>query len=354
MTGRQRMETVFAGLQPDHTPVLGGWIAWPDLIRQITGVSEEQYWADPVEVSIRAYRELGTDGLMGVFVPPRGGDFRVVDINSYAHAGTGEPLESALSRVDAMPSAAEIEAGFDFEAEYTRFAQSLRDGQARCEDMLWLPAQWGAAARISWYIPFGYQNFFIMVAAHQKHACKLLETGGAQARNTSRLVARAVREGLHPKAVLLGDDMCTQRGPMLSVQFMEEYYAPQLRYGFEPLLEVGCRPVWHCDGDPRLMLDMVIKCGVQGLQGFQPECGMTIDYVAKLRTREGEKLLIFGPMAVTTELPRLRPEEIKDRVRHAVDVCRDNAHLVLFTSNTINPDVPLENIRAMHEAAREG
>jgi len=354
MTGRERMEMVIAGRKADHTPVLGGWIAWPELIRQITGASEEQYWADPVEVSVRAYRELGTDGLMGIFVPPRGGDYRVVNIDSYAHAHTGEPLEDALARVDAMPSGAEIEAAFDFEAKYSSFAKSLQENQARVGDMLWLPAEWAAAARISWYMEFGYENFFIMVAAHQKHACKLLEIGGAHARNTSRLVARAVREGLYPKAILLGDDMCTQRGPMLSVEFMEEYYAPQLRYGFEPLLEVGCRPVWHCDGDPRLMLDMVLDCGVQGLLGFQPECGMTFDYVSRLRTREGEKLLIFGPMAVTTELPCLRPEEIKDRVRHAVEVCRENADLILFTSNTINPDVPVENIRAMHEAAREG
>jgi hypothetical protein len=36
---------------------------------------------------------------------------------------------------------------------------------------------------------------------------------------------------------------------MISPDFLERYYAPQLRYGLEPLLEVGCRPVWHCDGD---------------------------------------------------------------------------------------------------------
>ena len=34
--------------------------------------------------------------------------------------------------------------------------------------------------------------------------------------------------------------------------------------------------------------------------------------------------------------------------------CRGRADLVLFTSNTINPDVPLENIRAMHEAVQAG
>ena len=95
---------------------------------------------------------------------------------------------------------------------------------------------------------------------------------------------------------------------------------------------------------------MLIDCGVQGFQGFQPECGMNIEYVAQRRTRDGSPLLIFGPLAVTTELPVCAPEEIRDKVRHAVDVCRGNADLVLFTANTINPDVPLDNIRAMYEA----
>lgn len=137
---------------------------------------------------------------------------------------------------------------------------------------------------------------------------------------------------------------------MINPDFLEKYFAPLLKYGLEPLLEVGCKPVWHCDGDYRLILDMLLDCGVQGFQGFQPECGMTIDFIVTKRTREKNPLLIFGPISVTTELPVLTPEEIKRKVRFAVDVCRGNADLALFTSNTITPDVPIENIRAMYEA----
>ncbi len=214
-----------------------------------------------------------------------------------------------------------------------------------------MPAQWGVGGRISWYGEFGYENFFLIVGGHESQAHKLMEVGGARGRCRSRLLARAVREGIYPGAVLMGEDICTQRGPMVSPDFMERYYAPQLRYGLEPLLEAGCKPVWHCDGDVRPMLDMLFDCGVQGLQGFQPECGMVIDELVQKRTREGDRLLIFGPLAVTTELPFLNPDEIRARVRHAIDICRGQADLVLFTGNTINPDVPLENIRAMYDEA---
>ena len=347
---RERLETVFSGRKPDRTPILGGWIACPDHICTLAGVDLEAYWADPVKVSIRAYEALGTDGLIGVFVPRNAEDFRCIDADSYVHAQTGLPLEEAVAQIDAMPSPEAIEAEFDFDEAYASFKEDLVQYQALCGDMVWMPANWSAGARVTWYGEFGYESFFCIVGGYPDRARKLMEVGGARGRCQSRLVARAIEEDLYPHALLLGEDICTQRGPMISPRFMEEYYAPQLRYGLEPLLEVGCKPVWHSDGDVRPMLDMLIDCGIQGFQGFQPECGMTIDYIVQKRTRDGDPLLIFGPLAVTTELPVCTPEEIRAKVRHAIDVCEGSADLVLFTSNTINPDVPVDNIRAMYEA----
>jgi len=350
MSKRERLEAVFALEKPDRTPILGGWIACPEYIMELAGVTADEYWADPTGVSIRAYEILEMDGLIGVFVPRHRDDFRCVDHTSYAKADPDKSLEEAAAEVDDMPTPEEIEKNFDLDAAYEGFRQSMLDMQPRAGEMMWMPAQWGAGAMISWYGRFGYQNFFYIVGLYPDRAQKLMEVGGAQGRCQSRVIARAVEEGIYPRAVLMGEDICAQRGPMISIDFMERYYAPQLRYGLEPLLEVGCRPVWHSDGDVRPMLDFLIDAGVQGLQGFQPECGMVIDELVKRRTRDGEPLLIFGPLAVTTELPFCTPEEITAKVHHAIDVCKDNAALVLFTGNTINPDVPLENIRAMYRA----
>jgi hypothetical protein len=40
---------------------------------------------------------------------------------------------------------------------------------------------------------------------------------------------------------------------------------------------------------------------------------------------------------------------VRRLVRHAIEVCRGNADLVLLTSSSINPDVPLENIIDMYD-----
>jgi hypothetical protein len=59
----------------------------------------------------------------------------------------------------------------------------------------------------------------------------------------------------------------------------------------------------------RPLLDLLFDAGVQGLQGFQPECGMVLDQLVERRTRTGEPLLISGPLAVTTKLPVCTPDQ---------------------------------------------
>jgi hypothetical protein len=355
MTHRQRLEAVFAGQTPDRTPIMGGWLASPDHILALTGASRQEYQADPEGVSIRAYQILDTDGLVAIFVPKHTEDgYRCVDNESYIHGGQTMPIEQALAEVEAMPTAAQTEADFDFEAEYRTYSDQLKATQARCGDMVWMPAPWGAEGRVTWFAEFGYEGCFEILAAHPEHARKLVEVGGARGYNLCRLVARAVRDGLYPHASLFGEDVCSQRGPMVSPAFMERYWAPQLARNLDLLLQVGCKPVWHSDGDVRPLVDMLIACGVQGFQGFQPECGMTLEYITTKHTREGRRLLIFGPLAVTTELPVFTAEQVYARARWAIDYCRGRADLVLFTGNTLCPDIPLDNIRAMHRAVQAG
>ena len=352
MTPRQRLEAVFSLQAPDRTPALGGWIANPEAIFRIAEASEDDYYDDIEGVSIRAYQKLGCDGLVGIFKPIARGAYRNVNHDSYVKANFGESLEVSVEWVEAMDPPETVEEEFDFEARYAEYKAELIRVQARCGKMVWMPANWTAGAKATWFDQFGYENFLMMTALYPDHVRKLWEIGGARARCASRMAAKAFQEGLIPRAILLGEDLCTQRGPIMSVAMIEQHYAPNLRYGLQPLLEAGMRPVWHSDGDVRRLMDMLIDCGIKGFQGFQPECGMLIEEIVKRRTTEGDPLIIFGPMAVTTELPVMTAQEVESRVKHVIRLCKDMAALVLFSSNTINPDVPIENIQAMYGAVR--
>jgi uroporphyrinogen decarboxylase len=116
---------------------------------------------------------------------------------------------------------------------------------------------------------------------------------------------------------------------------------------------VGAKIVWHCDGNYRPLLDDVLACGVGGLQGFQTECGMDLAWIRDLHTRQDEPLLIFGPLSVTTTLPHGSPADVRAEVHKAMTLARDHVSLVFFTSNTITPDIPLENVRTFWQTVQD-
>ena len=349
MSSRTRLEAVFNGATPDRTPILGGWIACTDHICSITRKTLTEYWGDPLNTTIEAYKILGADGLVDVYVPKHNSDFRFIDKEDYWHTESPFSIEEAIEKIDGMPDPERIESEFDFDHEYATFMHDLQKRQSACGDMVYMPAQWDNIPRLLWSELLGYENLFLILGLYPAKIVRLIELSAVQAHLRNKVLARAVADGFYPHAVLFGEDICNQRGLMISPEFVEKYYMPNIKYSIQPLIDVNCRPVWHSDGNVLPILDMLIDCGFKGFQGFQTECGVELEYVVKKRTRDGEPLIIFGPLSVATDLVHLSPSEVRQKVRWAIDICQDSARLIMFTSNTINPDVPLENIYAMYQ-----
>ena len=348
----ERLARAFSLGLPDRPPILGGWLAAPEHIQTLCGCSEDDYWSDPFHWGLEAERVLGSDGVIGIFTPIARGAYRCID-GQVLEKRAAYTVEGVLDEIAAMPEPDEVRADFDLERAYVEFAEELRAKQVRCEDIMWCPADWSLIPKALWYHEFGYESAFTALANHPDRYRKLLQFSAERGRQHAILRARAIQEGIHPRAVLTGEDLCSQKGPMVSPNYLRREYFPLLEYALEPLVEVGAKIVWHCDGDYRPLLSDVLACGVGGLQGFQRECGMDLEWIADVRTKDGDPLLIFGPMSVTTTLPHGTPADVEAEVRHSMDLCRGKASLVFFTSNTINPDVPLENIRTYWKVVRE-
>jgi hypothetical protein len=258
-----------------------------------------------------------------------------------------------LEEIASLPTPEEIEAEFDEKAAYAEYVTEFRSMQTQCGDIVWCPADWWVIPKALWYHEYGYETSLTALALYPDRYRKLIQVSATQGRHRAILRARAIREGISPRALLTGEDLCSQKGPIASPDYLRREYFPLLAYALEPLIDVGAKIVWHCDGNYRPLLDDVLACGIGGLQGFQRECGMELEWIVDLRTRDGDPLLIFGPLSVTTTLPHGTPEDVRAEVYRAVDVCRNKASLVFFTSNTINPDVPLENIQTYWRTVRE-
>jgi hypothetical protein len=352
VTKRQRLQTTFALSQSDRPPILGGWLAAPNLVQALTGCSADQYYDDPFEWGAQAEKALDSDGAVDMIWPVARDGYRIVDEHTL-EARAAYTLESMLAEIQALPDVDQIRAEYDEEEAYRGYVEAFRAWQARLGGVTWCPADWSILPTALWYAKYGYENALLGVGAYLDTYRKLIRTSAETGRMRSRLLARAYREGLHPGAVLTGEDLCSQQGPMASPKFLRQEYWQLVEYAFEPLYEAGIKVVWHCDGNVRPILPDILASGVSGLQGFQRECGMDLEWIVDLRTRRGDPLLIFGPMQVTTTLPFGTPQDVRAEVHRAMEICRGKAGLVFFTSNTITIDTPLENLLAYWRAVQE-
>jgi uroporphyrinogen decarboxylase len=259
-----------------------------------------------------------------------------------------------VAEIERLPSPEEVVAQFDEEAEFAKALAEMRRMQDLCgPELYWCPARWEVIPNFEWYRVYGYENYLLAIALYEKHVVRLYRHSAALAGCRARVVACMVREGLHPRAMQCGQDICSNKGPMVSPAFLREHYFPLVKEAIRPLREAGAKLVWHCDGDVRPILDDILALGVGGLQGFQQECGVRLEDIVERCTLDGEKLLIFGPISVVRTLVEETPDGVKQAVRHAVQACDGKASLVLFTSNEILPDVPMQNMCALYEAIQE-
>jgi hypothetical protein len=352
MDNKSRLQQTFALQKADRPPILGGWLAAPNHVQTLTGCSEDEYYDEPYRWGIAAEHILGSDGLVGMFEPKVRGGYRIVDETTLAERAR-YTIDSMLEDIRQKPDVGEIRASFDEEAEYACFAAELKSHQADSGEIVWCPAFWDIIPIALWYGTYGYETALSALALHTDQYRKLIRTSAETARQKAILLGRAVQDGLHPGAVLTGEDICSQRGPMVSPKFLRKEYWPLIEYAWEPLKAAGVKIVWHCDGDVRPLLPDVLASGADGLQGFQRECGLDLEWIVDLRTRKGDPLLIFGPMEVATKFRSGTPADIKEEVRHSMELCRDKAALVFFTSNTITPDIPLENVKTYWQSIHD-
>ena len=107
----------------------------------------------------------------------------------------------------------------------------------------------------------------------------------------------------------------------------------------------------HSCGNVTEIIDDLIEIGVDVLDPIQTSAM----HIAELARRFGGRISFCGTIDVQQLLPYSKPQEIKDAIRRSIDVLGrpfGNA-LILAPTNTITPEVSLENLRAMFEACHE-
>jgi uroporphyrinogen decarboxylase len=106
----------------------------------------------------------------------------------------------------------------------------------------------------------------------------------------------------------------------------------------------------HSDGDITMVLDGVLKLGVQGLHPVQESSGMSPQ---KTRERLGPKICLMGGLDTITALPVMTPEEIRHEVDRVFSVLKESGGYIFSGSHMIQDDTELEVVEAAYKRAYE-
>jgi uroporphyrinogen-III decarboxylase len=70
----------------------------------------------------------------------------------------------------------------------------------------------------------------------------------------------------------------------------------------------------------------------------------------KLKEQYGDKLCFDGTIGIQTTMPFGTPEDVAQEVKHRIETVGKDGGLVIAPTHVLEPEVPLDNIRAFLDA----
>jgi uroporphyrinogen decarboxylase len=97
------------------------------------------------------------------------------------------------------------------------------------------------------------------------------------------------------------------------------------------------------------VMEDLIEIGFDIIDPIQPECMNPYE----VKKRFGHRMTLHGTISSQQTLPFGTVEDVRNEVRERIQRCGRNGGLVIAPNNVVQFDVPLENLLAVYETAKE-
>lgn len=229
------------------------------------------------------------------------------------------------------------------EGSYAGLADRLKELREQ-DDRYFLVRIWGSHFEKA-YFARGIENFLADMAGEPAQARTLLNT--VIERNLVMLenfLALPEIDG-----VLLGSDWGSQADLLMSFDTWQEMIRPGEEREYDLIHAYG-KDVWvHSCGNIARLLPSLIEIGVDVLNPIQPEA---MD-IAALKRDYGDRLTFWGGISTQQTLPFGTPDDVRAEARAVRDLMSRDGGYIFAPAQSIQGDVPVENILALLEVARE-
>ena len=149
----------------------------------------------------------------------------------------------------------------------------------------------------------------------------------------------------------LGDDVGMEHKLMMSPEIWYKWLGSRLAKVIQAARDVKPDIIihYHSDGYVEPIIPKLIEIGLNVLNPVQPEC---MD-PAKLKRLYGDKLAFWGTMGIQHTMPFGTPDEVRQEVKERIETVGEGGGLVIAPTHVLAPEVPIENIAAFVDAAKE-
>ncbi|NPV09063.1 MAG: hypothetical protein HPY83_14000 [Anaerolineae bacterium] len=161
------------------------------------------------------------------------------------------------------------------------------------------------------------------------------------------LVEQAVRFDID--GVYFGDDWGQQRGLLMGPAYWHRYIGPRIARMYGAVKAAGRSVFIHSCGDVDELFPDLIEAGLDVFNPFQPE---VMDIYA-IKREYGDRLAFLGGMSIQRVMPFSSADEVREEAHRLMDRIGVGGGYILAPSHAIPRDVPVENVIALVEAARD-
>ncbi len=143
--------------------------------------------------------------------------------------------------------------------------------------------------------------------------------------------------------VLWGQDLASQKGPMISPHTYRELFFGGFRARIQAVKQKKQFVIKHACGDNRLLLDIFAELGVDCYQSIQASAGMDI---VDIQRRYGDKFAVWGGVPVEHLLAG-SVEDVHEDVDHFMREVAPHGGCILGTSHSVAVGTKYDNFMAL-------
>jgi uroporphyrinogen decarboxylase len=202
----------------------------------------------------------------------------------------------------------------------------------------------GSVMETAWQL-LGLERFMMDLASEPRVPLYVMDRIAEICLENTRQVLELA--GSRLDMVYFYDDLGSQDALLMS----RKMWRQRIRARHAPLVDLahahGKPVMYHTDGAVFELIPDLIDLGIDVLSPIQTTAkGM---HVERLKHDFGGRLSFHGGVDIVSLLPRGTPEEVRAGVRSTVEALGKGGGYVLCSSHHLQPDTPVENIRAMYD-----